>query len=141
MGMMGHSKGAGAGILADVLGQSASSKLAAQTPNSRLASALFGGLSQADARKAAAWAKARPVGSSLNALLSGDFRIDDFGNLIRWRDYGDHMSKYGWEIDHAQPSILGGSDHHSNLRALHCSTNRSLGGALGNALNRNPISR
>jgi hypothetical protein len=91
------------------------------------------GLGQAEAKKAAAWAKARPAGLS-GAIIGGDVRIDDFGNLIRWQDYGNHTSQYGWEIDHTHPSALGGSDHHSNLRALHCKTNRGLGGMLGNAL-------
>lgn len=91
-------------------------------------------LSSADRRKAAAWAKARVT---LGALITGgnNCRMDDFGNIIRWEDYGDHTSQYGWEIDHTQPSALGGTDHHSNLRALHYKTNRSLGGLLGDALN------
>lgn len=97
--------------------------MALQSPNST------------EQRKAAAWAKTR---STLGNLITGNdsFRIDDFGNMIRWEDYGDHTSQYGWEIDHTHPSALGGTNHHSNLRALHCKTNRSLGGLLGGALNR-----
>jgi hypothetical protein len=97
-----------------------------------LAGGLASGLGQVEARKLTAWNKAR----SANAMFGPDYRIDDFGNLIRWQDYGKHSSPHGWEIDHALPSALGGSDHLSNLRALHCKTNRSLGGLLGNALNR-----
>jgi hypothetical protein len=97
-----------------------------------LAGGLASGLGQAEARKLAAWAKARAA----NTMLGPDYRVDDLGNLIKWQDYGKHSSLHGWEIDHAYPSALGGTDHFSNLRALHCSANRSLGGRLGNALNR-----
>ena len=61
------------------------------------------------------------------------WRWDAFGSVIRWSDYGDRSSEYGWEIDHAVPSILGGGDGLHNLRALHWRNNASLGGALSGA--------
>jgi len=88
-------------------------------------------------RKIAAWTRAKHAGLSgvLLATKPGDeARIDDFGHMILWSEYGNAQSPYGWEIDHQYPSALGGSDHHTNLRALHCKANRSLGGLLGNAL-------
>ena len=30
--------------------------------------------------------------------------------VIRWGDYGDRSSEYGWEIDHIIPGALGGGD-------------------------------
>ncbi len=81
-------------------------------------------------RKLVAWRNATPViGYDPN-----DVRKDAFGWFIRWSDYGNRNSDYGWEIDHAHPTILGGSDNLSNLRALHWRNNATLGGLLGNAL-------
>lgn len=79
-----------------------------------------------EARKRAAWAAARPVADYDSRLI----RKDDFGLFIRWSDYGDRNSEYGWEIDHRRATILGGSDRPSNLRALHWRNNASLGGQL-----------
>ena len=96
-------------------------------------SGLFGPAGSDEVRKRAAWLNARPAGLA-GAILAGaddEARIDDFGNLMLWSKYGHHSSEHGWEIDHRTPSCLGGSDDHSNLRALNCRTNRGLGGALG----------
>lgn len=100
-------------------------------PNNAL-SGLFGALSANEQRKRAAWATTQPA----NALLGypADAAVDELGNVICYSKYGDHESPYGWDIDHRTPSALGGSDHLSNLRALHCSHNRSAGAHLGNAL-------
>lgn len=64
------------------------------------------------------------------------WRRDDFGNIIRFADYGKRESPYGWEKDHVQPQALLGQSHLGNLRPLHCSKNASLGGSLGNLLGR-----
>lgn len=62
------------------------------------------------------------------------WRRDDFGHVIKFPDYGDRSSLYGWEIDHITPKALGGFDGLANKRPLHCGRNASLGGLLGAAL-------
>lgn len=62
------------------------------------------------------------------------WRRDDFGNVIRFGDYGKRESQFGWEKDHVQPQALLGQSHIGNLRPLHCSKNASLGGILGSLL-------
>ena len=51
------------------------------------------------------------------------FRRDSNGTWIRYQDYGDRNSEYGWEIDHISPTALGGSDTLENLRPLHFKAN------------------
>ncbi len=64
------------------------------------------------------------------------FRRDDFGYTIRFDDYGDRKSEYGWEIDHIVATIVGGSDSFQNLRPLHWRKNARLGGLLGGLIGR-----
>jgi hypothetical protein len=90
---------------------------------------LADGLRRQELDKLAAWTACKPL-QQLNPAV---YRLDAYGNIIRWADYGT-QSDYGWEIDHVLPSALGGPDHAVNYRALHWRTNRSLGGQLGNAL-------
>lgn len=59
------------------------------------------------------------------------YRTDDLGNVIRFSDYGNRSSTYGWEFDHFPiPAALGGTDDVLNLRPLHWRINARLGGAL-----------
>lgn len=60
-------------------------------------------------------------------------RRDAFGWYIVWSEYGNRQSTYGWEVDHIRPTILGGADTASNVRALHWQNNARLGGMLGGA--------
>lgn len=83
-------------------------------------------------RKVAVWTKGRVI----PGFDSGVWRHDHFGRVIRFSDYGDRQSEYGWEIDHIHPSALGGADDISNLRPLHCINNAGLGGLLGGLLRR-----
>ena len=55
--------------------------------------------------KRAAWARTSPV-SSANAW---DIRKDCLGNLVRYTDFGNRNSPFGWELDymgHASPENL-----------------------------------
>lgn len=97
-------------------------------------SGLFSGLlgTTDEQKKIAVWIKGHPI----QGYDSSVWRRDDFGHAIRFSDYGDRNSDYGWEIDHVVANALHGSDNLSNLRPLHCLRNASLGGLLGGALNR-----
>ena len=56
-------------------------------------------------------------------------RIDDSGKVIDFKNYGT-KKKGGWEIDHINPKVNGGSDKSSNLRALDTKKNRQKGGMV-----------
>jgi hypothetical protein len=62
------------------------------------------------------------------------WRQDEYGSWIRYSDYGDRSSEYGWEIDHRRPSAFGGSDSIDNCRPLHWRRNASLGALMGGLL-------
>lgn len=69
------------------------------------------------------WNKARPYGN----LDPAQYRIDECGALMRFGDYGNRDSDYGWEIDHIVPVSKGGTDELSNLRALQWDNNATRG--------------
>ena len=52
-----------------------------------------------------------------------EWRKDDYGNWIRFPDYGNRDSVFGWEIDHIKPVSQGGTNQLSNLRPLWWRTN------------------
>jgi len=81
-------------------------------------------------KKRMVWAK----GTLVPGYDPNEWRSDAFGFLMRYSDYGDRQSSYGWEFDHEHPSRLGGLDHIDNLRPLHCRKNASLGGLLSGLL-------
>ncbi len=72
-------------------------------------------------KKRRVWAKALEVPWSDPALV----RKDRFGYLMRYGDYGDHSSSFGWEIDHLIPVKLGGSEDEWNLEPLNWLMNHS----------------
>lgn len=76
------------------------------------------------------WIRGRPI----PGWDPAHWRHDDYGHVIKFDQYGDRSAEFGWERDHIVPRALGGSDHPSNLRPLHCKRNSSLGGILGGLL-------
>lgn len=51
------------------------------------------------------------------------FRYDPCGAKIKFSDYDNRESEFGWTIDHKYPVSLGGNNHPKNLQALHWKTN------------------
>ena len=66
--------------------------------------------------KRACWARTSPVAGQPNAW---EFRKDCLGNLVRYSDFGNRQSPFGWEIDYIVPRSRGGSNDAYNLQALH----------------------
>ncbi len=54
-------------------------------------------------------------------------RKDRCGAWIKFEDYGNRGSEYGWEIDHIVPVSKGGSDGLFNLQPLHWDNNMAKG--------------
>ena len=54
--------------------------------------------------KRAAWARTSPVSGQLN---SWEFRKDCLGNLVRYADFGNRHSPFGWELDYIVSRALG----------------------------------
>ena len=73
-----------------------------------------------EARKIAAWMKTSAPTPQHN-LPDPEFRLDANGSPVRWSDYGNKESTYGWYID--QPDAMGGGDDLGSLRACHWRTN------------------
>ncbi len=53
------------------------------------------------------------------------WRKDIAGAWIKFNDYGNINSIFGWEIDHSNPQTLGGSDNLRNKRPLQWKNNRA----------------
>lgn len=53
--------------------------------------------------------------------------IDACGSEIRWEDYGNTNSSYGWEIDHIVPLNVKRDDGLDNLQPLQWENNRKKG--------------
>jgi len=66
--------------------------------------------------KRAAWARTNPVSGQMNAW---EFRKDCLGNLVRYADFGNRHSHFGWELDYIISRASGGSTDPTNLQALH----------------------
>ena len=95
--------------------------------NSLLSQAL-----QDEQRKLAVWAKGTPIIGYPETV----YRRDYTGRAMRYSDYGNRSSNYGWEFGHIVAAALGGSGDISNLRPENWETNASAGGLLSNFLAR-----
>lgn len=73
--------------------------------------------------KLAIWKKAKEVAG----VDSSIFRQDYAGAWIRFADYGNRDSQYGWEIDHLKPVSLEGQDALDNLYPLQWQNNLRKG--------------
>lgn len=62
-------------------------------------------------------------GKIIPGYSKDEWRHDDYGNVIRYNDYGNRDSKYGWEKDHIISVASGGRDHIDNYRPLQWQTN------------------
>lgn len=83
--------------------------------------------------KLSVWAK----GAVIPDYDQNVWRRDDFDTAMKYSDYGNRNSEYGWEIDHYPiPNALGGSETLGNSRPLNWKNNSSLGGLLSAALKR-----
>jgi hypothetical protein len=93
--------------------------------NTLLGPTLLGlaGQAEDERRKIVAWSNARSLEDSAD-------RIDCDSRVICWAEYGK-TTAYGWGIDYATPTAVGGLDVYGNLRARHWLGNRSAGGLLG----------
>ena len=81
--------------------------------------------------KRAAWARTSPVsGGQLN---SWEFRKDCLGNLVRFADYGNRHSPFGWELDTLGPHD---PDHFEALhwRAIAARSEHIPAGLVGGAV-------
>jgi len=57
-------------------------------------STLFGGTYSTHAKRVAIWNRAAPIPGCDKAI----WRCDEHGRIIRWADYDDRFSRYGWAI-------------------------------------------
>ena len=73
-----------------------------------------------DTEKARIWDKAERCGIENE---KNGFRKDQCGAWIKFSEYGNRNSKYGWEIDHVYPESRGGDDRLENLRPMQWENN------------------
>ena len=81
---------------------------------------------------AAVWQKGRPIPKVDQDVL----RLDHLGNRIRYLDYGNRQSRFGWERHHVVSLAEGGPDSLSNLKPLYWKENVRLGNMVARRLKR-----
>lgn len=77
-------------------------------------------------KRLAVWVKGYPIPNFDPTV----WRYDRFGTPMRYSDYGNTDSEYGWEIDHSYPSAMGGPDTLPNYQPLNWKNNRAKGARL-----------
>ncbi len=65
------------------------------------------------------WQKGLPI----QGFDQNMWRSDAYGFTMRWSDYGNRNSEFGWEFDHIIPSSIIPLDGIGNLRPLNWRTN------------------
>jgi hypothetical protein len=88
--------------------------------------------------KRAAWSRTTPVGTHASAW---EFRKDRLGNLVRYADYGNRKSPFGWELDYIVPRSVGGGTDPENLQALHWRATAAKSDNVPSALVAGPVLR
>lgn len=78
------------------------------------------GRSFSEQEKSAVWRKATVIPGYEPRI----WRRDTCGASMKWSEYGNTTSNFGWEIDHIKPVAAGGGDDLSNLQALQWANNR-----------------
>ena len=73
-------------------------------------------------QKSLAWMKAKPIPN----MNPNRFRMDHYGNLISWSQYGKD-SRTGWVVDHIRPLAKGGTNSPQNIQALQIHANLQKG--------------
>jgi hypothetical protein len=63
------------------------------------------------------------IGIPIHGYDATQWRRDRFGHVIRFADYGNEQSQYGWHIDHIKPVSMMGFDGLYNLEPLYWKTN------------------
>ena len=69
-------------------------------------------------RKLFAWNRATVI----PRIDPSEWREDGYGRRIRFSDYGNRDSQYGWTLDYIRPLAEGGADADRNLQAVHWRT-------------------
>ena len=74
-------------------------------------------------RKLEVWRKGKPI----RGRDPRQVRRDAKGNTIKYSEYGNRDSEFGWEIDHIRRVARGGTDRLPNLRPLQWEENVGRG--------------
>ena len=75
--------------------------------------------------KRACWARTSPVSGQMN---SWEFRKDCLGNVVRYSDFGNRHSPFGWELDTISRNVS--LNDPENLQALHWKANAARSDAI-----------
>src|ERR1041384_2144086 len=63
------------------------------------------------------------TGFPIHGYDATEWRRDPFGHIIRFADYANEQSPYGWHIDHIKPVSMMGFDGLTNLEPVYWKTN------------------